>query len=150
MRDNGKEIGTDDSLAGLKRYCLCLVEFISGQATDPHLYFQNKYTADVSSAQTLAEVLQLLEHLADCVHAAGVEASALTRLDELLNDRDLPSLSLLKQSANRELLRILASGRVATEEEYRLVRASIDEVSDLSDTDRTFGKRLAVIYESEK
>jgi hypothetical protein len=150
MCDNSNQIRVGDSLAGLKCYCLCLIEFISGQATDPHLYFQNKLTADLSGAETLKDVLELLDDLTVWVEAVDPQASSMARLNDSLTDRGLPSFSLMQNPVNRELGRILASGNVATETEYRLLQGGMHEAPGVSGADCVLGERLVTAYESGK
>lgn len=148
MRNNGNEVSIDSRAPGLKRYCMCLIEFLSDQATDPHLYFKSKLAADVSDAETAADVLALLDYLGDCIDAIVVEPSVLDRLNGLLTDQGMPSFSLLNQPASRELGRILASCHIADEHEYRLVHDGMSEIAGLSEADRALGRRLVSNYES--
>lgn len=150
MHENSSQVGNGNALPALRRYCLCLVEFISSQATDPHLYFQHKLSADISAAENLADLMILLDYLISLIDSADLQSVQLIKLEKMLTTDALPSFSLIRAPANRELGRILAVGRVSTEQEYHLVRNSILETSEISSRDRILVEGLVMAYESRQ
>jgi len=150
MHENSSQVGNGNTLPALRRYCLCLIEFISRQATDPHLYFQHKLSADISAAENLTDLMVLLDYLISWIDSADLQSVQMMKLEKILTADELPSFSLIRAPANRELGRILAVGQIATEQEYRLVRSSISETSEISSRDRMLVERLVMAYESRQ
>ena len=91
MYENINEVQNESRLSTPRMYCLHLIEFISSLATDPHLYFQHKLTADISAAQKLTDLMVLLNQLIDWVDAADFQSIQLMKLDEILTADELPS-----------------------------------------------------------
>ena len=150
MHDNIDQGQIDGGLLTLQYYCLCLIEFISDQVTDPHLYFQNKLTADISRVESLAELRDILDYLIGWVESMGSQSVKIIELDNKLAEQDLPTFSLMRVPDNRELGRILAVAQVATKQEYHLVLDSIREAPGISGPDRLLGERIVAAYESKK
>lgn len=148
MHENKVKAENSDDLASSRLYCLRLIEFISSLGTDPHLYFQHKLAADVSSAENLADLMSLLSQLIDWVESADLRSSQTIKLDKILTAEELPSFTLMRNSAKPESRRILAMGRVATEQEYCLIRDSVLCTQEISNIDRKFIERLLNTYES--
>ena len=137
-----------DGLPFLRTYCLRLVEFISSVATDPHLYFQYKLTADISAAANLTDLMGLLNGLTDWLDAADLQIMQIKMLDENLSAEELPSFSLIRSPGARNFRQTLVTGRVGTEQEYYLIGASILEAGEISESDRILVQRLLNAYES--
>lgn len=150
MRTDGHQLEAEENRARLERFCHRLIEFISAQATDPHLYFQNKLTGDVAQAKNTADVWALAERLITWVEASNPHASAISKLDNELAKEALPSYTLIARPSNRELGRILAGGRIVGEEEFKLVKSHVDRGAGLGEADRGLCGRLMQIYESRK
>lgn len=150
MYENINEVPNESGLSTPRMYCLRLIEFISSLATDPHLYFQHKLTADISAAQNLTDLMVLLNQLIDWVDAADFQSIQLMKLDEILTADELPSFSLMRSSVKGELRRILATGRIATEPEYGMIRDSVLKTQKISSKDRIFVDRLLKAYESRE
>lgn len=112
------------------------------------MYFQHKLTADISAAKNLTVLMDLLDYLIDWIDSADLQSIQMTKLDDILAVQELPSFSLMRIPANRNLGRILATGQVATEQEYCLVRNTIFEAPEVSGSDRILGERLVMAYES--
>ena len=140
---------SDDGSDGLKRFCSCLVEFMSETATDPHLYFQSKLTADIAAARDLDAVSELADQLTAWVESIGPESSSVDQLNDRLAAQELPSYSMMNTRDNRKAGRILARGLISTDREYDLVRSVIDEAASLTDNDRELARRLISKYANE-
>ena len=132
----------------LRTYCLRLVEFISNVATDPHLYFQYKLTADISAATNLTDLMGLLNGLIDWVDSADLQTMQIIMLDENLSAEELPSFSLIRSPGARKFRQTLVTGHVGTEQEYCLIGASILEAQEISEPDRMLVERLLKAYDS--
>ena len=150
MDTGGYQFDAEESHSGLKRFCFCLIEFLSAQATDPHLYFQNKLGGDVANAKTAADLWNLLEQLIAWIEASNPHPSAIETLGEKLEEKFLPSFALMAIPANRELGRILASGRIDGEHEYKMVKSRISQNAGLTHWDLGLSERLVHAYESAK
>lgn len=133
--------------SGPERFCLCLIEFISGHATDPHLYFQSKLSSDLAQVNSVADLWRLLEQLIDWVERGDHHSSAIERLDRNLIKSGLPSYSLVAVRGNHELARILLSRKIVDRAEYKIVKTSINNTAGLGSADRDLCERLVKCYE---
>jgi len=150
MNENGNQLGNGNSLSDLRGYCLCLIEFISSLATDPHLYFQHKLIADISGAENLSGLMAILDYLVEWIDSADLPHIQMIRLDKKLVAQELPSYGLMSNPVNRELGRILLTGQVATEMECCLIRDSILKTPEIAIGDRILAQRLVAAYEAGK
>jgi len=150
VHEENNEVEDIDGVLNSRIYCLRLIEFISSLATDPHLYFQHKLTADISAAKNLTSLTVILNQLIDWIDTADFQSMQITKLDKMLMADELPSFSLMRALAKPEIRRILAIGRVANKREYSLVRDDILQSQEISDSDRIIVDRLLKDYESSQ
>jgi hypothetical protein len=77
-----------------------------------------------------------------------LRGTALNELDAKLNGLALPSLTLMRARANKQLADIIVRGFIRDEDEYRLVSSRLsDTASDLSESDRALAGRLLATFE---
>ncbi len=108
-------------LSALRAYCVRIVRFVSGDALDPHLYFERKLIADIGAARSDAEVRTILLGLLDWIVETNVRPERIAQADAALAADGCPSLSLLLASATRAAGLVLAGGRALTRHEFELV-----------------------------
>jgi hypothetical protein len=149
-RDINNETESNDGFSIPKNYCLCLVEFISSLATDPHLYFQHKLTAAVSAAENSQGLMMLLGQLMDWIESIHFQPIQISKLDKMLNDQGMASYSLMRSLNNQELRLALASGRVVTEEECFVVREDVLNNGKITHSDRMIVERILRAHESSE
>ena len=108
----------DKNLEGLRRFCSRLIRDISDYATDPHLYFSQRFSGDVERAESLNDALVIFSRLANWVATLGIRVD---RLDAGLADDRLPTYTLMSSERDRTVAVILCSGRL-DEAECEIVR----------------------------
>lgn len=111
-----------DPLNVLRAYCIRIVRFVSGDALDPHLYFERKLIGDIDVARSADELRTILLGLIECIVETKVSAERIARADASLAAEDCPSLSLLLEPDTRAAGIVLAGGRALTGDDLRLVR----------------------------
>jgi hypothetical protein len=137
--------GSPARVAGLRKFCLQVVQFLSTVVMDPHLYFEQKVSAQLKSRQSADEMMTLLEWLVDWLETIGLTDAQREQLDASLRAADMPTYALMRLAASRELGVILATDRLASATEYRHVTSCMNE---LSVADGLFAARLITDYES--
>lgn len=125
----------------LKDYCLRVIRFVSRSALDPHLYFERKLVGDVSVAESIKQLLDILTGLLDWIDETTTDVSHLSGFDKELSHSGLPSLSLLCAPETRSAGLVLACNGIRTPTEHRLVQELIKNVT-LKDADRSIAERL--------
>jgi hypothetical protein len=90
----------------LQRYCICMIQFLSSHATDPHRYFELKLTGKVLDSDSQDELTALLRNLLDWVDSMGAASSQFAHLEELLAAENLPSFSSLRVADEDEIRKI--------------------------------------------
>ena len=99
MRDAIEDEGSE-----LKRFCICIVEFISGQAIDPHLYFQQKMTGEIVQAASIDDLIELLRRLIGWVDTMAFRPDQNDRLDAILLGQGFPPLSVIRITDNENIV----------------------------------------------
>ncbi len=125
----------------LKDYCLRVIRFVSRSALDPHLYFERKLIGDVSVAESIEQLLDILTGLLDWIDETTTDVSHFSGFDKELSRAGLPSLSLLSAPETRSAGLVLACNGIRTPAEQQLVRELIKNVT-LQDADRSIAERL--------
>ena len=82
--------------AVVREFCLHVVRFMSTVAMDPHLYFEQKMSAELIGAGS-EELRQRYRQLVDWVGATGLTGAQVQQLDESLVSAGLPLFSALRQ-----------------------------------------------------
>jgi hypothetical protein len=141
-------MANSDGMSILRTYCLRIVEFISSVATDPHLYFQYKLTADIAAAANLTDLMSLLNGLINWVDSADLKTGQIKMLDENLSAEELPSFSLIRSPRAGKFRQMFVTGQVGTEQECCLISTSFLKAEEISEVDRIFIERLLKAYES--
>jgi len=85
------------SLDTLKRSGLQVVRFLSTIAMDPHLYFEQKLTAEIRTSESLDELSERLEQLVAWIDGLGLPPGQLQKLDAELEADGLPSLATMRR-----------------------------------------------------
>jgi len=80
----------------LRAFCLHVVGFVSTVIMDPHLYFQQKMSAELAGAES-EDLRQRFAQLVDWVFMTGLTDDQLRRLDKSLAQAGLPLFSALRQ-----------------------------------------------------
>jgi len=94
----------EDEVSRLQRFCICIVEFLSGQAIDPHLYFQQKMTGEIAQAGSIDELIELMRHLIDWVDTMAFRPDQGDRLDAKLLKQGFPPLSIIRITDNENVV----------------------------------------------
>lgn len=123
MEDDKDNERANSPLARPQQFCLQLVRFMSTISMDPHLYFEQKLTAQIAAAESQEDIDRVLSGLVDWIASIDLTAAQINRLDSKLAALALPSFSLMQDGVNRELGGILARGAVRSAGELRLLRA---------------------------
>jgi len=76
----------------VREFCLHVVRFMSTVAMDPHLYFEQKMSAELIGAGS-EELRQRYRQLVDWVGATGLTSAQVQRLDNSLESAGLPLFS---------------------------------------------------------
>jgi hypothetical protein len=141
---------SDDSESGMRKFCLCLIGFISDFATDPHLYFSQRFSSDAAKASTVGELRELLAQLTDWVDTLGIYPDHQGELNRVLAADGLPSYSLMRDPDGLKLGMILIAGYARNQQEYRLVRDSMADGKKFTAGDRTIAERVVMAYEPQR
>jgi len=86
----------DLSDAVIREFCLHVVRFMSTVAMDPHLYFEQKMSAELIGAES-EELRQRYRQLVDWVGATGLTSVQVQQLDDSLESAGLPLFSALRR-----------------------------------------------------
>jgi hypothetical protein len=97
----------NSAVAVLRRYCICIIEFLSSQAIDPHLYFQQKMTGEAVQANSIDDQLDLLRRLISWSDTMFPLPTQSDRLNSMLADQGLPPLSMIRDADNESIVKIL-------------------------------------------
>ena len=97
----------NSAVAVLRRYCICIIEFLSSQAIDPHLYCQQKMTGEAVQANSIDDQLDLLRRLIGWSDTLFPLPTQSDRLNSMLADQGLPPLSMIRNSDNESIVKIL-------------------------------------------
>jgi hypothetical protein len=97
----------DDDVSILKRLCICMIEFLSDQAIDPHLYFQQKMTGEVEQAGSTDDLIEFMRRLISWVDTMEFRPAQSERLDAILSDQGFPSLSIMRITENENIVKRL-------------------------------------------
>jgi hypothetical protein len=131
-----------EELARLKAFCSLVADGLldSNDALAPGIF---RAIDETTSMRGIRQVVSdLLEWSQD------LKGAALDELNAKLNDKGLPTLTLMRVRANKQLADILVRGLIRDEDEYRLVSARRSDVdSDLSESDRALADRLLAEFE---
>jgi hypothetical protein len=92
MLTDGLNLSDDE----LREFCLHVVRFLSTVAMDPHLYFEQKMSAELVGAES-AVLRQRCRQLIGWVDATGLTGDQVQRLDDSLKSAGLPLFSALRQ-----------------------------------------------------
>lgn len=84
-----------------RRFCTHVVRFVSTVAMDPHLYFEQKWTAEIAASESRDDLLRRMDQLVAWVDAAGLSESQLRRLDSVLTADGLPTFSGMRDGRTR-------------------------------------------------
>lgn len=87
----------DRSLDALKRSGLHVVRFLSTVAMDPHLYFEQKLSAEIRACESVDELSERLAQLVAWIDGVGLEAGQEQKLAAELEAEGLPSLAMLRR-----------------------------------------------------
>ncbi|MBT8443222.1 MAG: hypothetical protein HKN81_11645 [Gammaproteobacteria bacterium] len=87
----------DRSLDTLKRGGLHLVRFLSTIAMDPHLYFEQKLSAEIRTSESFDELSERLAQLVTWMDGLGLQPAQLHKLDAELEAEGLPSLAAMRR-----------------------------------------------------
>jgi len=82
--------------AVVREFCLHVVRFMSTVAMDPHLYFEQKMSAELIGAES-EELRDRYRQLVDWVGATGLTDAQIQQLDDSLESAGLPLFSALWQ-----------------------------------------------------
>jgi hypothetical protein len=93
-----------DQVSSLKRFCVCIVEFLSSQAIDPHLYFQQKLTGEIAGRDSVDDLIEMLRQLMGWADTLDFRPDQSERLDAMLADQGFPPISELKAATDGEIL----------------------------------------------
>jgi len=85
-----------------RRACMHVVRFMSTIAMDPHLNFEQKWTAEIAAMESRDALLGCLGQLVDWVDAAEPGAGQIERLNAALEADDLWPFGRLRQARLRE------------------------------------------------
>ncbi|MFW2403564.1 MAG: hypothetical protein ACN4GT_02280 [Gammaproteobacteria bacterium] len=90
-------MNADRSLDALKRSGLHVVRFLSTIAMDPHLYFEQKLSAEIRASESIDELGERLAQLVAWIDGLGLQPGQLRKLDTELEAEGLPSLATLRR-----------------------------------------------------
>ena len=94
----------EDEVFRLKRFCICIIEFLSGQAIDPHLHFQQKMTGEIAQAASIDDLIELMRRLIGWVDAMAFRPDQGDRLDAKLLEQGFPPLSVIRITDNEGVI----------------------------------------------
>ena len=92
MTVDGPELSDDE----LRAFCLHVVRFLSTVAMDPHLYFEQKMSAELAGAES-DELRERCRQLVGWVDETGLTGDQVRRLDDSLAAAGLPLFSALSR-----------------------------------------------------
>jgi hypothetical protein len=98
---------TDEMLA-LRRYCICIIEYLSNQAIDPHLYFRQKMIGEVTQMNSVEALIELMRRLIGWVETVSSSPAQSGRLDSTLAEHGFPPLSEIRTSDDESIVKMLA------------------------------------------
>lgn len=85
----------------LREFGLRIVRFMSTVAMDPHLYFEQKMSAELAAIDSPEELIARLDQLLHWVDASGLTDAQAGRLDDELAADGLPLYSLVRGIEDR-------------------------------------------------
>jgi hypothetical protein len=98
----------EDEAPVLKRLCICIIEFLSDQAIDPHLYFQQKMIGQVEQAASTDDLIEFMRRLIGWVDTMEFRPAQNERLDAILSDQGFPSLSIMRMTDDANIVKRLS------------------------------------------
>ena len=98
----------EDDVSILKRLCICMIEFLSDQAIDPHLYFQQKMIGQVEQAMSTDDLIEFMRRLIGWVDTMEFRPAQNERLDAILSDQGFPSLSDMRMTDDDNIVKKLS------------------------------------------
>ena len=87
---------SDSRLGTLRDFGLRLVSFLSRTAMDPHLYFEQKLSAEIRASRSADEMTEKLRQLIEWLDEIELPESQLRRFDAELEAAGLPSLAAMR------------------------------------------------------
>ena len=85
-----------DKLLRAQTYSSQLVQLITKQTMDPHLYFERKYTAEINRADSAEAVIEILNGIALWLTSPEFGQESLDRLERDLDLAGLPSVASIR------------------------------------------------------
>jgi len=101
----------EDEASSLKRFCICIIEFLSGQAIDPHLYFQQKMIGEVAQVGSIDDLIEFMRRLISWVDTMEFGPAQSERLDAILSDQGFPPMSVIRITENNNIVKRLTESR---------------------------------------
>jgi hypothetical protein len=125
----------DTELERLKKFCIVVLDFIAESAT-PGVVARDQF---VRALEDASSVRGMRDATRDMIEWGGaLPPGQIRELDSRLVAFGLPTFSLMRAKRGREVSRVLARGRIDSEEEYRLLTSV---VSDLDSPEHGTGDR---------
>lgn len=84
-------------LETMQRFGLHVVRFLSTIAMDPHLYFEQKLSAEIQSSESTEELAERLAQLVAWLDRLELSDVQLRRLDAELRAEGLPTRATMRQ-----------------------------------------------------
>jgi hypothetical protein len=97
-----------DEMLGLRRYCICIIEYLSDQAIDPHLYFRQKMIGEVAQMNSVEALVELMHRLIGWVDTVSSSPVQSGRLDSTLAEHGFPRLADIRTSDDESIVKMLA------------------------------------------
>ena len=146
MTNKSDNSSQEQAIAALRDYCLRVIRFLASTALDPHRYFEQKYCGDVAVAESGEEITGILISLVDWGTENQMITSGLASFDLALQADGYPSLLMLCDRRTRPAGLVLAQGRIATPDDYRIIRECLSTAA-LNADDRSLAERRLNEYE---
>ena len=89
-------VDQSNSLARAQSYSKRLLQLITKQTMDPHLYFERKYSAEIDRADSAQAVIEILNGIALWLTSPSFGQGSLDRLERELDRAGLPSVASIR------------------------------------------------------
>jgi len=131
----------------IQAFAISVLEFMRTKSTESSLF--DRFIATVNRPLTERQAAMVVADLVEWTQ--DLAGDDLVAIDERLAKGGSPTLSLMRRRQDREFGALLSTGKITTDDEWRLVEARMSDTENpLPDRDRALANRMLVSYESER